>query len=51
MQHYSINNSHMPAQKGRDYGPFDRLNKAGLEMAAKYQQPGLVKEMLSQGKL
>ena len=51
MQHYSVNNSHMPAQKGRDYGQFERLSRAGLEMAAKYQQPSLVKEMLSQGKL
>jgi integrase len=51
MAHYSTNDSHLPSRKDREYGRFDMLSPAGREMAAKYQQPALLKRMLDQGKL
>ena len=51
MAHYSTNDSHLPQQRDRSYGEFDVLSEAGKEMAAKYQQPALIRTLLEQGKL
>jgi hypothetical protein len=51
MGHYSTNDSHLPTISERDYGLFGALSTSGKAMAENYKQPGLLKEMLAQGRL